>query len=98
MYCRVYDKESGHTYLEMYGNLESGDIFVMRTSVDSIKAALGVTNQFTAYVGGVVIAISLICVLMLSVGITARIERLAHISTEMSKLNFNIKYHDEGKR
>lgn len=94
---RVYDEESGHSYLEMYGNLDSGDIFVMRTSIDSIKAALGVTNQFTAYVGGVVIAISLICVLMLSVGITARIERLAHISTEMSKLNFNIKYHDEGQ-
>ena len=94
---RVYEEESGHTYLEMYGTLDSGDIFVMRTSIDSIKAALGVTNQFTAYVGGVVIAVSLICVLMLSVGITARIERLAHISTEMSKLNFNIKYHDGGK-
>ena len=94
---RVYDEESGNTYLEMYGTLDSGDIFVMRTSIDSIKAALGVTNQFTAYVGGVVIAISLICVLMLSMGITARIERLAHISTEMSKLNFNIKYHDERK-
>ncbi|MFG6325953.1 MAG: HAMP domain-containing histidine kinase [Lachnospiraceae bacterium] len=94
---RIFDEESGHNYLEMYGNLDSGDIFVMRTSIDSIKAALGVTNQFTAYVGGMVIAISLICVLMLSIGITARIEKLAHISTEMSKLNFNIKYHDERK-
>lgn len=94
---RIYDKDSGHNYLEMYGNLRSGDIFVMRTSIDTIKAILGVTNQFTAYVGGVVIAISLICVLMLSVGITVRIERLAYISTEMSKLNFNIKYQDDGK-
>lgn len=91
----MYDSESNHNYLEMYGTLKSGDMFVMRTSIDSIKEVLSISNQFIAYVGGIVMAVSLICVLMLSFGLTSRIEKLAHISNEMSKLNFDIKYSDE---
>lgn len=92
----VYDSNNSQEYLEMSGALESGDLFVMRTSIESIQEVLKESNQFIAYVGGVVISLSVIVVLIFSIGLTARIERLAHISSEMSKLNFNIKYSDGG--
>lgn len=92
----TYDSSIGQDYLEMYGTLESGDLFVMRTSAESIKEVIRISNQFMAYVGGVVIAGSLMAVLVFSIGLTSRIERLANISSEMSKLNFNIKYKDNG--
>ena len=92
----VYDPTNNQTYLEMFGILDSGDLFVMRTSVESIKGIVKVSNQFFAYVGGVVMAISVIVVLMLSLGLTRRIEKLADISNEVSKLNFNMKYRDSG--
>ncbi len=92
----VYDNSNDQEYLEMTGALESGDLFIMRTSIESIQEVLKVSNQFIAYVGGVVISLSVIVVLIFSIGLTSRIEKLAHISSEMSKLNFNIKYSDGG--
>lgn len=92
----LYDAGNNQTYLEMFGTLESGDLFIMRTSVETIKGIVKVSNQFFAYVGGVVVALSVIVVLILSLGLTRRIERLADISNEVSKLNFNIKYNDNG--
>lgn len=93
----IVDSANGQTYLEMYGTLESGDLFIMRTSLESIKEIVKVSNQFIAYVGGVVISLSVIVVLIFSVGLTSRIENLAKISNEMSKLNFKIKYNDGGR-
>ena len=94
---RYYDSDNGHEYIGMYGNLESGDMFVMRTSIDSMKASIRISNQFALYIGALMIAICVICVLIFSIGLSFRIERLAYISTEMSKLNFNVKYEDNSQ-
>lgn len=94
---RYYDSDNGHEYIGMYGSLESGDMFVMRTSIDSMKASIRISNQFALYIGALMIAICVICVLIFSIGLSFRIERLAYISTEMSKLNFNVKYEDNSQ-
>lgn len=94
---RYYDSDNGHEYIGMYGSLESGDMFVMRTSIDSMKASIRISNQFALYIGALMIAVCVICVLIFSIGLSFRIERLAYISTEMSKLNFNVKYEDNSQ-
>ncbi len=90
------DGRSGSEYLEMWGTLESGNIFLIRTAMESIDNSVAITNRFLTYVAIIVIIISAIIITLVAKSITRPILKLAEISDRMTKLDFEAKYEPKG--
>lgn len=79
-------------YLEMYGRLNSGISFIMRTPIESIRESAKIANRFFAYVGIVGVFAGGIIVWFVSRKITQPILELNRISEKMVHLDFEAKY------
>lgn len=79
-------------YLEMYGRLNSGIFFIMRTPIESIRENARIANHFFAYVGVVGVLTGGIIVWYVSRRITRPILTLSRISEQMVHLDFEAKY------
>ena len=77
---KVRDKRVDLEYLEMWGYLNDGKLFIMRIPVESIKESVGIANRFLAYVGIIAIVISGCLIWLVSKKITEPILELADIS------------------
>ena len=79
-------------YLDMWGFLENGNLFFIRTALESMRDSTDISSRFLAYVG---IAATLICgvvIWLVSKKITDPILELAHISERMAHLDFDARY------
>lgn len=85
----------GSGYLELSGFFNSDMIFLMRMAVESINESVNISMKFFIITGVVILLIGSVIAFLISGGFTRPILRLAGISKEMSKLNFNIKYEVE---
>ena len=83
---------SGDEYLEMYGRLNTGISFTMRTPVESIRESVKVANRFLAYIGMVSTVTGGIIIWLVSGKITRPILELNRISEKMVHLDFDAKY------
>lgn len=83
---------SGNEYLEMYGRLNSGISFIMRTPVESIRESVKVANRFLAYIGMFAALAGGIIIWIVSGKITEPILELNSISEKMVHLDFEAKY------
>ncbi len=93
----LYDMRMESKYIELVGSLESGDMILMRSNVESMQESVKVANKFLVYAGlASAIVISTI-MFFVSRRFTKPILRLAVISKEMSELNFDVKYEGRGK-
>lgn len=82
----------GSEYIEMYGRLNSGISFIMRTPLESMRESARLANRFFAYIGIMgTIACGLI-IWMVSKKITKPILELNNISEKMVQLDFEAKY------
>ncbi len=90
------DPRSGGEYLEMWGSLNSGNLFLIRSAVESIDNSVAITNRFLGYVSIAVIIISAIIIMIVSNGISRPILKLAEISEKMTNLDFDAKYVPKG--
>lgn len=88
----VTDKVSQAEYVGLWGNLKSGDLFLLRTPLESIRDSVGISNRFLAYVGITAAIFSGIIIWFLSGRYTRPILELARISEKMAKLDFEAKY------
>ena len=79
-------------YLEMYGRLNTGISFIMRTPIESIRESAKVANRFLAYVGILGTLAGGIIIWFVSDRITKPIMKLNHISESMVHLDFESKY------
>jgi len=79
-------------YMEMYGILDNGNSYMIRTPMESIEESAKIANRFLAYVGSVMIIISGIVTWMISKKFTDPILALADISERMTNLDFDAKY------
>ena len=91
----VTDKISKTDYVNLWGNLDNGDVFLLRTPLESIKDSVGVSNRFLAYVGIISAIISGIIIWFLTKRYTKPILELAWISERVANLDFNVKYFGE---
>ncbi len=82
----------GDEYLEMYGRLNSGISFIMRTPIESIRENARIANHFFAYVGIVGVLTGGVIVWFISRKITRPILTLSRISEQMVHLDFEAKY------
>lgn len=79
-------------YLEMWGELDNGNYFIIRTPIESIQQTVGLTNIFLLIVGMVVMAAAGIIVLIFARKITMPITELTEISKRMADLDFEAEY------
>lgn len=92
----LYDARMESKYIELVGYLDSGEIILMRSNVESMQESVKVANKFLIYAGlASALAISVI-MFFVSRRFTKPILKLAELSKEMSELNFDVKY--EAKR
>lgn len=87
---------SGNEYLEMYGRLNSGISFIMRTPVESIRESVKIANRFFAYAGLAGTALGALIIWLVAGGITRPVLKLNQISEQMVHLNFEAKYTGKG--
>lgn len=91
----VKDKITKTDYVDLWGNLDNGDLFLLRTPLESIRDSVGISNRFLAYVGIMSTIISGVIIWFLAKRYTKPIMELAWISERVSKLDFNVKYSGE---
>lgn len=79
-------------FLVMYGRLNTGISFIMRTPIESIRESADIANRFFAYVGVGATLVGGIIIWLVSGKITKPIKKLNSISEQMVHLNFEAKY------
>ena len=93
----VTDMRTQTEYIEMWGILDTGYLFMIRSALEGIRDSVAISNRFLAYVGVAAIAVSAMLVLWLTSRITKPILELADISERMKHLDFNAKYTGKDK-
>ena len=94
--CKSVDPQNNTEYLTMWGNFDNGDIFIMRSPLESIRSAVMIFNRFIGVVGGCVILVSVLLAWYFSKRITEPIMELATLSQKMADLDFDAKYTSGG--
>lgn len=79
-------------YLEVIGTLDSGEPFIMRTAVESIRESAELSSRFFAYIGGAGILVSSLLIWWLSRRLSRPMMELAELSRRMADLDFNAKF------
>ena len=82
--------------LEMWGVLDNGNLFLLRTAKEGIRDSVAIANRFLAYVGIFAAVASGIIIWFVSKKVTEPILELAEISTRMTHLDFEAKYTGTG--
>ncbi len=86
------DRATGRQYLEMWGIVDSGNLVLVRSTMESIRDNVSISNTFMAYVAVIAIVVGSVLILFISKKATDPIKKLYLISDEMKKLNFEAKY------
>lgn len=89
--------ENDEDYLEMWGLLDTGNLFLIRSSLEGIRDSVSIANSFLAYAGLFSIIFSIIISTLISDKITKPIMALAAVSSKMKKLDFSAKYSGDSK-
>lgn len=88
----VVDMKANTRYMEMWGSFENGNLFLLRSSVESIEESVAIANRFLAYVGIVAVLASGVIIWLVSKKVTEPILELTGISERMIHLDFDAKY------
>lgn len=83
-------------YLVLWGNLQNGNMILMRTAVESIKESVDIANSFLAYVGITMVILCAVIIYVVTKRITNPILQLADISKRMTNLDFDAKFQGKG--
>lgn len=92
MMRRTMDPRTHTEFIEMWGFLENGNLFLMRTPKEGIQESVRIANHFLAYTGIVAVLIGSLVIWLVSRKITEPIMELAGISEKMIHLDFETKY------
>lgn len=92
-----HDQRSNMNYIEMWGFLDNGNPFIMRTALEGIRDSVKISNRFLGYIGLVGALLSAFIIWMVSRKITTPILQLADLSGKMTDLDFEARYHGKEK-
>ncbi len=87
-----HDNRANINYIEMWGFLDNGNPFIMRTALEGIRDSAMIANRFLAYIGIVAVILSGLIIWVVATKITDPIMQLADISSKMTDLDFEAKY------
>ncbi|MGN0472332.1 MAG: ATP-binding protein [Lachnospiraceae bacterium] len=82
-------------YLEMWGILENGYAFLLRSGLESISESAHISNTFLLYTGLGITFVSALIIWFTTMKITKPITKLSDISKKMADLDFTEKYSGE---
>lgn len=91
----VQDPRMKTEYIEMWGTLDNGNPFLIRSAVEGIRDSVKIANKFLIYAGLAAIVLGTFFIGYLSKRIAKPILKLADISERMTHLDFEARY--EGK-
>lgn len=91
----LQDGRTGQEYMDMWGVLDGGNLFLLRSPLESIRESVAIANRFLTYIGIGAIFFASILIMIISRKITEPIKELTKISERMNHLDFDAKY--EGK-
>ncbi len=86
------DTVLGSHYIEMWGILDNGNPFIIRTMLEGIKDSVQISNRFLAYIGFLSAILSGFIIWVISHKMTKPILQLAAVSQKMNELDFEAKY------
>lgn len=89
---RGYDAVTALSYLEIYGSLDDGSQIIMQITMDSIKENVSIFNRFVMFAGVFILVISIVAVYLISYKFTKPVKELSLLATQMSAMNFDVKY------
>lgn len=82
-----------HTgFIEMWGFMENGNLFIIRTPREGIRESVAIANRFLAYAGIAAALLGSIIIWFVSRKIAEPVLELADISEKMTHLDFETKY------
>lgn len=79
-------------YLEIWGTFDNGDLFIMRTALESIRESVEISNRFLSYIGVCAVMVCALIIWSVAEQISKPILELARISKRMTNLDFDAKY------
>lgn len=91
------DERTQLEYVDMWGVLDNGNLFLFRSPLESIKESVALANRFLAYVGVGSAIFSAVIILLVSRKITEPVMELTRISERMSHLDFDVRYEGNSK-
>lgn len=92
-----HEQHNGMTYMEMWGTLDNGNLFMVRSVMESIHESVAISNRFLAYVALIAMVVSAIVVVFITKHFTKPIVSLTEISKRMTNLDFEVRYQGEEK-
>lgn len=92
----VRDPRMGTDYLEMWGVLDNGNLFLIRSPMESIRESVRISHRFLLYPGILAILLGALFLGVFARRITRPILRLSGISERMAHLDFEAKYDGGG--
>ncbi len=79
-------------YLEIWGSFDNGNLFIMRTALESIRESVEISNRFLGYIGMCAVMVCALIIWSVAEQISKPILELAQISKRMTNLDFDAKY------
>lgn len=86
------DQITGTEYMEMWGFLDSRDIFLIRTPMEGIRGSVEIANRFLLYIGVILLLIGSIAIYFITKRISEPIMQITKLSEKMAQMNFDVKY------
>lgn len=83
-------------YIDMWGTLDDGSRFLMRSPLESIKESAEISNRFLIGIGSMLILVGAALVWYLSRRMTTPIQELTALSEKMANLDFDVSYTSGG--
>lgn len=86
------DQRFNEDYLVLVGTLYDGNTVMIRSAMESIHEAASISNEFLLVAGLFAVILAAIVGLILTRMISKPITKLTELSTQMSNLDFDVKY------
>ncbi len=93
----VFDLKTHTQYMELWGNLDGGYYYLMRTAIESIRNDTRIANRFVLYIGMAATILTFLLSIYLGRRITRPIRALSDISRRMRDLDFSARYEGDDK-
>lgn len=90
------DDTTGNLYLEMWGTLDNGYRFLIRSSMEGIVNSVNISNRFWLLAAGASALTGVVAIIYVTNRITKPIRQLTEISERMTNLDFEAKYEVKG--
>lgn len=89
---KVMDDRIGSNYIELFGQLDSGDFVYLRTNFQSMTENVRIFNQFMGYIAIGALIIMMVLMILVGNSFTKPILQIADIAKRMADLDFEVKY------